>query len=241
MNMNVKPFRLINHSELSMIQQQFNNKLQLWNDEYAQFPLTCELSLTTIQDKPHQACHCISTQQRPIALMINNDLSMIRYCLFGDTADCFHGVSHAIFLKLVQTLLDSEALQIELNLNQPEAWFYTGSPSLHLKLQCNQDESISFFLHPQWVINALPQHSSTLKPTCSLDTLFDPYPVKLEIELNPTSLTLAEITQLEVGDVIKTDHPITSPLRLKHTEKTICHVHLGEHNHTHTIQITRPL
>ena len=42
---------------------------------------------------------------------------------------------------------------------------------------------------------------------------------------------------LQVGDVIKTDHLLTSPLVLQHQKQTIAQVDIGENNHQKSIQI----
>ena len=73
-------------------------------------------------------------------------------------------------------------------------------------------------LNPQWVLAALPK-SITKKPITRLHEALSTQEVDLQVELTPLKLKLADIIRLHVGDVIKTDHPITEPAKLPFSRK----------------------
>ena len=100
---------------------------------------------------------------------------------------------------------------------------------------------MTLYLHPQWVLQALPPHEIVQKPTGNLHDALDPQLLHWHVELSPVSLQLEDMIRLQVGDVIRTDHPLTMPLLLKNNQQTVCHVEIGETNHYKSIQITSSL
>ena len=209
-----KPYRLINRSELNALQQTVEQKLQVWNDAHALFPLSC--TLTLIKPKPAAIC----------------DLSIIKHSLFGDQSDCFNTLTQMLFNELLTQLPGIQSIPLQ------EDWFYKGSPSLTLTL-INACGSMPLYLDSQWVLKNLPTCQSSTIPPVRLHEALASQDVVLHIELNPLPLKLADILRLQIGDVIKTDHPTTEPVKLTHQQQDICTVDIGESNQYKSIQITR--
>ena len=252
MNSIYKPYRLINSHELNALENAFKEKLRVWNEQYALFPLTCELRPIPLSNSRSSVNYCETTpmanndvlmvceEDQPIALLLPLEgkgvRGSIQHHLFGDTADCMNSLSDTLFLTLINQLLGTQTPQLHsCNTQNLDEWFYTGSPALLLNLT-----NITLYLNPQWVINALPSYTKTQAPIKKLSEAIDPLSIPLHVELSPVSLRLNDIIQLKIGDVIKTDHPITIPLQLKQNQKTICSVEIGEANAHKSIQITRP-
>lgn len=236
MNSNIKPYRLINNSELAHLQQTFECKLQIWNDMHALFPLSCLLSRNPKRPVSSVLEVCDDTNYR-IALLDKSCLSMLKHSLFGAPSDCFNDVTEVLFDALLSQLLGNTHVR---GPAKPviEDWFYTGSPTLALTLTC-ASEAITLYLHPKWVINTLPAKPASKKVTASLHEVVAAQHIELQVELNPLSLKLSDIMQLHVGNVIKTDHPITEPMKLMNKHHTICNVDLGKSASSKSILTTR--
>ena len=230
MNSIFKPYRLINDMELATLQQSFDTALQGWNNLHAMFPLSCRLGLGPTKPANHD--HCWAKAQ-PTCKTDNHDLSVIKQSLFGDQSDCFNTLAEALFMDLLNQLLGTQSPE------PMDDWFYTGTPSLTLTLCC-AGKTIALYLHPEWVLDALPLQTLSKKQLSTLDQALTTQPVNLNVELNPLSLKLADILRLSIGDVIKTDHPITEPAQLSHQNKSICNVEIGISNSYKSIQISRP-
>ncbi|HBI21901.1 MAG TPA: hypothetical protein DDY37_04865, partial [Legionella sp.] len=48
-----------------------------------------------------------------------------------------------------------------------------------------------------------------------------------------------DMMSLQVGDVIKTEHRMTTPVTLTHQQHTVCHASIGATRSYKSIQITR--
>ena len=218
MNAKFKPYRLINDHELRQLKQTFDEQLQRWNETYALFPLKCALSRSSM--------HLFTGAN-------NNDLSLIKYCLFGELADCFNSVTEIVFIELLNQLFGTQPIA------PSDDWIYPGSPSLTLTLsQANQTKNI--YIPPEWVLNTLPVQKTIQNSTADLHHALAAQQLDLHVELNTLPLKLADIMRLQVGDVIQFDHPITQAARLVHQQKTICDVELGAADSYKSIQIARP-
>lgn len=228
--MRIKPFRLINASELRHLQGCFTERLAIWNENYALTPLSCQLSYPLKHCTLNNPHAFIDETNQPVALCEENNSNFINQHVFGRD---FDDVSNTLLLSLLNQLFNTTSLQY-----QPDArineYVYTGSPSLALTI-----ESITCYLHPQWVINALPQHPITPKPLNLLDDALASEVLPLAVALNPIGLRVSDIMALQVGDVIQTDHPLSMPLLLQYQKNTLCNVDIGRNNQTQTIQITR--
>ena len=242
MNKKVKPFRLINCQELERLQQRFTNSLLLWNKQHALFSLSCHLSCNQRTELLTNEYVRFTEQEKPVALLAQQDWSAIKNCLFGDVSACFNAVSETLFITLLNQLLSTQSLQQhsghEIHFDE---WFYSGAPSLTMTLS-GVHQSMTLYLHPQWVLTALGPHEIIQPPMIGdLQSALEPQLLHWQVELNPVSLPLEEILRLQVGDVIRTDHPLTTPLLLKNNQQTVCHVDIGKINHYKSIQITSSL
>lgn len=212
-----KPYRLINALELQSLQQDFDNTLQHWNKEHALFPLSCRLDLGPT---------------KPSQIINSHDISTIKHSLFGDESTCFDAIAEDLFTTLLNQLFGT----------QPKApvddWFYPGSPALTLTLSCS-DKTMQLYIDPQWVLNALPSHTYRKPSATPLQDALATQQIKLHVELTSLPLSLSEILRLQVGDVIKTDHPITEPAQLVQHDLPICSVDIGKFNSYKSIQIMR--
>ena len=230
-----KPYRLINQPELQELRAYFSIKLEEWNERYALFPLALE-----IVSKPLSPIETSSnvwgSNQQVIALIPQQSTPMMTCCLFGDESDCFNSISNELFKGLLEQLLEISDLKPGQK-NELEEWFYRGSPSLKLTLQGTHD-SLDIYLHPNWVLGKLPVmrgfNKSGIKP---IEDALDEENLSLNVAFLPISLSLDDMMCLQVGDVIKTDHLLTSPLVLQHQKQTIAQVDIGENNHQKSIQI----
>lgn len=228
-----KPYRLINLLELSELQLAFEKKLQLWNDHYALLPLSCKVKRRPAPQLPEPREYTqIKDNDQLIALLQTG--ASIKHHLFNDTSNCFNALSDTLFITLINQLLGTQAPQLEICQNLDD-WFYTGSPALALTLN-----TLTLYLNPQWVLNALPSHDKIQRPIMTISDALEAQPIPLQVELNPVTLRLNDVIHLQAGDVIKTDHPITTPLQLKQNKHPICTVEIGEINTYKSIQITRP-
>ena len=237
MSLVFKPYRLINTTELTTLEQRFSTILMDWNQQYALFPLSCHLSC---HPEPLDIQPLLISTKNPKALLDQLNLTLIKQCLFGDIADCFNATSERLFFELVNSLLDTESSEIDTKEPSLDEWFYRGSPALALRLSSlNQHQTI--YLHPQWVLNTLPVKEVEQKPMAPLDHALDSQVSLCHVELYPVSLPLDAIVRLQVGDVITTDHLLSTPLLLKNNTEAICHVDIGENSPFKSIQIASSL
>jgi hypothetical protein len=240
MSTKIKPFRLINSQELKELQHRFDSNLLLWNKEHALFAFNCHLSCTQNTEQLDNEFVTFTEQEQPVALLAQHDFSAIKHCLFGDVADCFNTTSNILLIELLNQVLELKWLQQKPDSPSLDEWFYPGSPSLRLTLT-EGDQAMTLYLHPQWVLDILPRHPLINK---SIDGLHDALERQLlhwHVDLHPVVLPLIDMLHLQVGDVIKTDHPISMPFLLKAEQQTLCQVDIGESEHYKSIQITSSL
>lgn len=245
MNLNAKPYRLINPNELMMLQEKFERIIQLWNDKHALLPLSCVLSHALTPVSTHE-CTLLLDGANAQALLLNSDYAIIKHSLFDDASDAFNAISQTLLMVLINELLGTTSLtQQSCPPSANKEWFYTGAPTLALILTNSTNgtclhPNITLYLHPQWVLCALPKnHNSKIKPI-AIHKAIDTKKIDLQVALIPVPLPLKSMLNLRVGDVIKTDHPLTAPLHLNHQQQTVCHVDIGITNAYKSIQITRP-
>lgn len=242
----MKPFRLINASELQHLQTCFDKRLAIWNDNYALHPLSCKLSYNpdhlstksmsrSVEPtfRPHDLTALINHENQPIALCNQHDPCVIQQHVYGKNSTDFSDINETLFTSLLNQLFGTTSLQWRADANIND-YLYTGSPGLALTI-----ESTTLYLHPQWVINALPQQRTAAEPVHLLNDALATQALPLQVALNPIPLRLSQIMHLQVGDVIQTDHPLSMPLLLKHGKETLCNVDIGDNHQTKTIQITR--
>lgn len=243
MNKKFKPFRLINNLELDKLRQDFRNKLEIWNEQFALFPFSLSLNCSQNVDVINNGSLFIADNQM-IALFPSQNLAALSHCLFGDLTDCFNNFSETMLIQLLKQLFDisslqPQPLQVEGSFLYDE-WFYTGSPSLAITLHSAM-HSLIVYIHPEWVLRAIPENKRSGRPKGDLQQVLGSQLLDCQVELNPVMLPLDELFRLKPGDVIKTDHTLNTPLLLKHKQHTVCQVEPGETNQSKSIQIARAL
>ncbi|MFC3909492.1 FliM/FliN family flagellar motor C-terminal domain-containing protein [Legionella dresdenensis] len=234
-----KAYRLINSHELNQLNQYFAARLQIWNEQYALFALGCHLS---VQPKPEL------TGAKPLiarndgdmlALIDSEDWSTLQYCLFGDNAGCFTAISRKMFINLLEYLTEAVEIDLQSQAIDYQDWFYPGAPTLMLTLT-SAVQSLNLHFHPLWVLNRLPKFKADKTPP-DLNSALNEQKLQLAVELLPLKLPMQSIMRLQVGDVIKTDHPLVKPLLLKGQHQPVCQVRAGQIQSQKSIQITREL
>lgn len=236
-----KPFRLINDQEIACLQERLAARLQNWNKEHALFPLSSDLQRSPVTPLGSTAMQAIcDTSHYPLALMINTDLSAVKYSLFADVSSSFERISHGLFIKLIGELLETPVLPAPQYSVEPTDWFYKGSASLCLVLSTGQYR-IELYLHPQWVLSALSVRAGKKPRLGVLDDALQSLSLSCQVELLPMSLSLDDLLNLQVGDVLSTDHPLDKPLSLACQNHGICLVRAGADGISKTIQIESSL
>lgn len=233
MTIRFKPFRLINELELCQLEQDLSDALQAWNTEFALFPLSLKLDCNP---KPLAITggSVFAANDLAVALLPEQNLSVLMHCLVGDVSDCFADISNSMFLTLLQHLLGAGLIENSTCVH--DEWFYTGSPSLALTLRSGE-YSLNIYLHPQWVLHALPRKEQLPKPKIPLQEALDSQVLHCQVELHPLTLQLDKLLRLKPGDVIKTDQSLATPMLLKHLQQTVCQATPGETNQFKSIQI----
>lgn len=222
----MKPYRLINASELQGLNQYFNQVLQDWNMNYAVMPLQLHLA-TLPKDYQTSATVMFHSSNQDLALHDSNYQSIINQVLFGTDKTCFNTTSQDLFLILLQQLFKVDTGQFKTNPSSNLDWFYAGSTSLLLTLSCGEVQ-FTMVLNPDWVYQQLPQHQLSKDSLDSLDEALAKESVTLALELIPSTLSLKQIASIQVGDILSTDHPITTPLRVTRKNEVFAHAELGQ-------------
>jgi|GEM_PF-1859100 len=234
----LKTFRLINDQEIRLLEDRFTQRLQTWNQDQALFPLTCTLQRSPMTAPESASLTTYSDDEDTALLLLEQDLSALKYSLFGNTCSSFDSISARLLSGLLTTLVDA-------SIGSKQAptltdWFYPGSASLLLQLHAGQ-QTLNIYLHPQWVLNALPIRHKTRQVTGSLEDALHPQTLDCQVELQAFKLPLDALLNLRVGDLISSDHPLASPLLLKHQQQTICQVRPGANQLYKSIKIESPL
>lgn len=243
MNKRFKPFRLVNSRELMDLELSFSKKLQGWNERYALLPFSCVVTNVCKPDKTDDDLLLCSNEYQTIALLQTKHLWALKQCLFGDSSACFDSVSQPLLAELIKQLLDMEHINLEQQKNTTflqEEWFYHGSATIAIKLSIGKDE-LTLYLHPEWVQNELPKLNSDPLPKVDLKDLLGSELLRCQVELKPFTLKVKDTLNLKVGDVIKSDHLLSSPLDLKQQGKSICLVEPGQAKQHKSIQIVSSL
>lgn len=232
----MRPYRLINFSELQFLQQRMQQIVQLWCTQYSITNVDCELLIPNIE----HVCGgwAINFQDEIVALTTPNSIDFITTILFGENERCLHAVSEELFLLLMHNLLDLENLSLDNTLETEANWFYRGSTSLQLILS-NQQNSLTIVLSPQHIYQFLSLNRS-LSVIESIDNALDKQVLTLDIELMPLSLSINELLNLQAGDVLASDHSLTTPLQLIHDEQLIAQCELGTTAEHKTLLLKRP-
>jgi hypothetical protein len=252
MNKRIKPFRLLSKCELLELEHYFINKLVAWNKQNALRPLSCHLE-TNLRLKPdHNEWSFFTSKEQPIALVDKTKLDVLKQCVFGNSSPCFDSANQTIMRQLLSQLVGIDvgwalAQQVDSNNNgvgpRPnlhEEWFYHGAPTVALNLMVDK-EALVFYIHPQWVIKFFPKPLQEQKRKSDLQRAVETEIVHCQVELQACSLKIQDTMSLQVGDVIKTNHPLFTSALFKHKHDVISQVLLGKTQQYKSIQIESPL
>ncbi|RAP36962.1 hypothetical protein B1207_05900 [Legionella quinlivanii] len=234
MNQTLKPYRLINPSEINRLSQHFHRVLQAWNDVYTLSTASVYLQRT----RPVEASRMLYLYNQKgelIGFIPPAFFENLQHVIFGSSSSCFRGVNEQIIHELLSALFKDKHLSTQEEQLDSQEWFYWGSPCLELELTFGQT-TISLFLHPRWVVEQLPVLSGNA-PLSPLENNLSDEPLELEIKLLSFTMNLADLLTLKPGEVIKTDHPQNEDLLLKHQQLTLCTVHKGINDGYKSIQI----
>jgi flagellar motor switch/type III secretory pathway protein FliN len=234
----MKPYRLINAVELQEIKLHFVTTLVQWNEEYSITPLNV-LSLTAAP-KTYSVPDAlvIDVDGTPITLIENDYLGAMNQALFDDNQLCFNSTSEKIFFILLARLLKTEQCVRSKTPKPSLDWFYPGSTSLVLTLVCNTHRFI-LTLSPKWVYQQLPKRTPVTTNLHSLDEALAEHRVTLNLELAPSTLTVHNLANIQVGDVFSSDHLVTAPFRLTKGNQLVAEAELGQSSHHKSILLKR--
>lgn len=232
----MKPYRLINASELQALNQHFSQVVADWNEEYALMPLSLQLSPTPKDYKVLKAQR-LQEASDDLAMVAGDYLTVLNYALFNCDKPSFHATSQKLGLSLLSALCKSELCTLQQNTGEISDWFYAGSTSLLLSLSCAQSH-FTLALNPNWVYQQLPK-KKTLVMLDSLDEALAEHTVKLCLELLPSKLSVNHLADIQVGDVLSTTHPLSTPLRLICGNELLAQAELGYSAHHKSIVLKR--
>jgi len=233
----IKPYRLINSLEMAGLNHHFNQVLQEWSEEYAQKSLTMTLSAPPEQYKLPKACP-IFAEGELLALIDDDYLNRINNLLFGENHSCFNATSSELLLLLIQRLFKVDHCLLEPGHQPSPHWIYKGSTCLLLHLGSAQVH-LSLIINPDWIYQNLTPICLGKNHLDSLDEALTKEVLNLNLESIPLSLPINQLINMQIGDVITTDHPLTTPLRLMQNEQLIAQVDLGQSSPYKSIMIKR--
>lgn len=236
MTKSIRMYRLITNNELHTLEKTFQQQIRVWNDKHALLPLSVSLNRQpNHQDLLTTEAFVFSNDTGPVAFMTDDDCFLMKRVLTGNMANCFNAMAHILFMDLLAVLLQAHSKMLAYP--TVSDWFYAGSPSLALTLN-QEDTTITLHLHPSWVLSSLPTRVQHIPKTVTLSHALSTQAIFLQVQLNPTPLQLGDLLRLQKGDVIKTDHAITTPLNVMHQQTLVCQGELGQTNTYKSIHIT---
>lgn len=223
----MKPYRLINSFELTQLSNQFKNTMKEWNQEYSLHPINLELSLPDKEEAVHSIWSVTDDSFQPIALLNHTIHKLMNYSLFGEQSHAFNSVSEELFLLLLNQLLSCDDCSLKKGYQETPHWIYPGSTCLVLRINCG-DLELTILLNPEWVYQALPAAKKIMQPLRALEEVVVHESLRLEATLNPVAIQVKQLMELQVGDVLVTDHELYRPLSLIRQQQEFAQVELGQ-------------
>jgi hypothetical protein len=223
----MKPYRLINSFELNQFQERFAHALERWNEQYSFYPLSLHVSLLDKDSKITQKSFIESGAYHPIARIDEDYHSLLNYVLFGEDEPSFNATSDELILVLLTQLLSSAPCSFNDQINDSSSWIYPGSTCLLVVFSCEQQQ-VHCFLNPDWVYHLLAADKrKSLKAVHPLDEALAEESLALNLELNAMKIPFKQLIDLQVGDVLLTDHKINQALPLMQEQRRIASAELG--------------
>lgn len=237
-----KPYRLLSAGELTPLTEQFEKTVRQWQENAACKALTMQLESAfanqEIKKPLPEDCLVVLQENTPVALLPKQAIRSFQQQLFDDDSPCFLSSSQKLFQAFLCDLLQIETLLITAADLPWSDWIYAGSPALLFSLS-SKEEAIHLYLHPHWVLAQLPRAKPLSKSLQKLDEAIAPQELNLEVRFKPFSLPLNKLLQLQIGDVIKTDHQLEEPLNLQHQQDVLSLVQIGQQHSFKSIKLTR--
>jgi flagellar motor switch/type III secretory pathway protein FliN len=233
----MKPYRLINATEIQELHQHFSEVLEQWNEEYSVVPFRLELKAIP---KNFSTTNTLMIQEydNDLGLIDDHYLSTINHALFAEDKPCFNTASQKLLLRLLNSFFKTEECHEAQSIQEAPDWFYAGSTCLLLTLSCGQ-EYLTLILSPHWVYQQLPEPHVVKNQLDSLSDALAEHKVNLYLELTPSPLSVKNLAGIQVGDVLSTNHLLTAPLKLTRGKELIAHAELGHSSHHKSIVIKR--
>lgn len=231
----MKPFRLINDSELNTLATQIEQRLQAWNHDYSLLPLQFEVA----RDWPEQNTfpEGIALDDGKIIACGQSELiKLIQKAAFDSKEPELTQASQLLLLKLIETITKSDVTQIKPSDACASAWKYTGHCTLVLHLSCSSIKAC-VLLNPEWVYQQLPRHPIKPKPLSSVNNALNQRDIDCTINLSRCVLSLRKLKALRCNDVLMTDHLVSKPMQLTIDNKAVAEVCLGQHQEKKSIKI----
>jgi hypothetical protein len=231
----MNPYRLINSVELGQLYTQFSAPLDYWNQQYCLHPLTLKISIPTEEYINSHTCYVEGNDGQLLACISDDFYRVINYSLFGQEDSCFNSCSEELFILLLKQLFTTDSYLLN-SRKQEVNWLYPGSTCLLVTLHCHSS-SILMLLNPTWVHQNLALHKKCERGIISLDEALGEESLTLNLELCSMNLSIKQLVDLQIGDLISTDHKQTSPLQLMHEKKTYATAELGKKDDNKSIII----
>ena len=225
----IRPYRLINASEMQLLNQHFSQVIQQWCDKYALNPLSFELKAPNDQEHFNNNISITSTENNTVmGLIEENYLDVVHYILFGEIQDAsFNTINQDLFLLLLEKTFKVKACTMDQQPENSHLWFYKGSTCLLLILSSGEYK-LRVLLDPEWVYQFLSTKENVKNKLDSLEDALANEVLDLNVVLLPLNLPLSHLLGIQAGDVLTTDHPIFTPLKFVHKEQIIAEGRLGQ-------------
>ena len=233
----MKPYRIINGSEQRALYQQCSSRIESWNKEYSMSPVSLQIAPPSVEN-PINKGFIIHSEDAPLAIMEEHYLNLISEALFADIVPCCKLTCYELAEILLSELFNVPRCTLGDSIHSKPRWLYPGTTCLQLRLICQQN-SLNLLLNPDWVYQNLPQEQPKKGNLCSLEEAVANNTIALNTELVPISLPIKQIINLQPGDLIATDHPLSTPLSLTLNEAALAQVELGQSSDYKSIIIKR--
>lgn len=234
----MKPYRLINDSELNTLNQYFSKKLSQWNESYAIVPLQMQLHRPPKKYQQIQAM-IIQNYHVNLALVEGDFLGIVKQGVFATDEPYLDASCHEFGLILINNLFAVEHCTVHHNTFEIPDWFYTGATCLMLTLSCKQ-KHFTLTVNPDWVYHQLPKPEISC-PVKLLDEALAEHTIELYLDLLPSKLSIKNLARMSVGDIVSTNHPLTTTLKLIRKNELIAQAELGRTAQYKSIVLKRSL
>ncbi len=233
----IKPFRLISSSELTELNMHFTQVIDDWNQEYAMTHLVFKLELPPHDFIFHEGL-TICREDNQLAIVEKHYVDVFNHILFGENKSCFNSISQGLLLILLNRLLKMEECCLTETKPLAPNWFYRGSTCLFLTLGASPN-TVRIILSPDWVYQNLSPYQKVKHHLSSLDDAMAEETLNIEVTLLPVSLPIEQLLTIQVGDVLITDHPLATPLRVTHHDQVLAQAELGQSTQQKSILLKR--